>query len=952
MLYIHLLGHLRLFEDDRPLCFSALPKTLPLWACLLLNRSGPLPRATLAYMLWPDIPECEARSKLRRHLYDLKRALPPAAPGRPWLLLQAGTVQWNPAADFWLDVAEFERLSALPEHLARAVALYGGDLLPEVYDDCIQIERERLRTLYLEDLSRLVARCRDQGELPQAIAYAEQLLRLDPLREDIVRELMRLRGRAGDRPGALQAYQDFRRLLQEELGLSSMPETRALYEAVLHNTPMDDVAHPVAVAPCPHNLPAQLTRFIGREDDLAALADLLLPGRSPVRLLTLVGPAGVGKTRLALEAAARLLPQQARAFPDGIFFVDLAAIGRPDLVLPAIAHVLQIRERSGRPLEAMLKDSLRHKHTLLLLDNLEHVVQAATQIGGLLAAAPNLRVLATSRVPLRLYGEQEYPVRPLPLPDPRAWSASGGEEEYAAIALFVDRARARKPDFCLSAKNRAAVAEICVRLDGLPLAIELAAGHSKARSPAEILELLKRRKTLLDGGPRDWPARHRTLRRALEWSYHLLGQGEQSLLALLSLFVGGWSLAAAEAVCAPFCGGDVAGGLAVLVGHSLAQRASGEGEPRFTMLVPIREYAREQLQRSGRWEEASSRYADHYAELAETARLEWKGPRQAFWLKQLSVEEDNLRAALDWTLDESADAARLQAGAKMALALGSGFWEVRGRFREGRLWLERALRYRDRLPVATQVRLLNLCGWFAQLHGEYDVAGARYEQGIALARQEKDALLVSMSLHSLGTMAGRQGDYERARPLLEEAIAAEREASAGATTAHMSTILNNLAIVLKHLGEYERAAALLEESLAFKRSQGDHLGVASSLSNLGNLALARNDCAGAEEAFRESLRLRDSLGDRKGMLTLLPAMAEVAALRGQAVRGVRLYAASQALRQAVGYPPTAAEQDEIDHHIAALREQLSTAHFAAAWASGETMTLEQAVAYALGPSAP
>ncbi|MGB9724560.1 MAG: ATP-binding protein [Chloroflexia bacterium] len=378
----------------------------------------------------------------------------------------------------------------------------------------------------------------------------------------------------------------------------------------------------------------------------------------------------------------------------------------------------------------------------------------------------------------------------------------------------------------------------------MPLAIELVASQAKAYSPAELLELLKRRPTLVSGGPRDWPARHRTLRRAIDWSYDLLGEEEKSLFSVLALFAGECTLTAAEAVCGPFYAGDVARGLATLVEHNLIQRLIREGDVRFTMLAPIREYALERLERSGRREEAGRRYAEYYAELAETARLEWKGPRQAFWLKQLSAEVDNLRAALDWTLVEAADAARLQAGAKTAYALGTAFWEVQGRFREERFWLERALGYRDRLPAATQVRLLNLAGWYAQLQGEYDVAGARYEEGLALARQEEDAVLISMSLHSLGTMAGRRGDYERARPLLEEAMATEREASGGAMTAHLSTILNNLAIVCKHLGEHERAAALLEESLAFKRAQGDRLRVAALLLNL---ALVRDDYAALHE---------------------------------------------------------------------------------------------------------
>lgn len=298
-----------------------------------------------------------------------------------------------------------------------------------------------------------------------------------------------------------------------------MPETRALYEAMLHNTPLDENPVQLAPAPCPHNLPAPVNRFFGREEDLLALSEMLLPGKSPVRLLTLIGPAGVGKTRLALETAVRLLPQQAHTFPDGIFFVDLSAIGMHELVLPTIAHVLKIRERSGRPLLAILKDRLRHKHMLLLIDNFEHILPAATQIGELLAAAPNLRVLATSRAPLRLYGEQEYPVVPLPLPDPAVRPA--GEEENAALNLLADRARARRPNFRLDEGNRAAAAEICVRLEGLPLALELAAAHLKFLSPAEVLERLSHALPLLSGSPRNWPARHRTLRRAIDWSYDL-----------------------------------------------------------------------------------------------------------------------------------------------------------------------------------------------------------------------------------------------------------------------------------------------------------------------------------------------------------------------------------------------------------------------------------------------
>ncbi len=954
MLYIHLLGYLRVFNDEHPLQFAALPKTLPLWAYLLLNRARPVPRDTLAYLLWPDTSEHAARANLRRHLHELRQVLPPAPQARPWLLSQAGTLQWNPAADYWLDVAEFERLSESPDHLAKAVALYTDDLLPNVYDDWILADRERLRCLYLADLEQLVAHCRARGDSIQATIYIQQILSCDSLREDAVRELIALRYQAGDRAGALQAYQDFARLLQAELGATPMPETSNLYQAVAQNNPISagypatSQAAPVAY---PHNLPAQLNPFFGREQDLQAVHDLLDPGASQVRLLTLTGPAGVGKTRLALEATTRLLPHQTRAFPDGIFFVDLSAISRPQLVTSAITESLGVKESNHRPLMDCLKDWARPKHALLLLDNFEQVIEAGSLVTELLATAPNLRALVTSRSALQVYGEQEYPVSPLPLPCLDKPLTAQDLSANAAVALFVARAHERALDFGITDQNAAAVAEICIRLDGLPLAIELAARHIKVFSPAGILERLAHRLAFLTGGARDRPTRHQTLREAIAWSYQLLSEEEKDLFVSLSVFAGGCTAASAQAVCGPFCKGDIANGLAALLDKSLIQPMSGGDEPRFGMLASIREYALEQLEKQDRLATMLERHAEYYADLAEQAHTEWKGPQQVVWVKRLNSEVDNLRAALAWSLDMTANPARAEMGANLVCALGSDFWQVGSRIGEGRGWCEQALIHRGCLSPETHVRLSSQAGWLAQLQGKYQLANALYEDGLAIARQVENARLISQCLHSLGVTAGRQGDYARAEALLEEAIAVEREAGAGAMTPPLAALLNNLAIVAKHQGNYARAASLLQESLDFKRAGGDQLGIAASLANLGNLALAQKDYAGAKAAFLESLMLRLPLGDKKGIEVTLSGLAELALVQRQPVRSARLYGACQALCHAIGFTPTPDDQD-LERDLALLRQQLGEADFAAAWAMGASMTWEQAATYALGQSPP
>ncbi len=953
MLYIHLFGHLRLFGDNQPLKFSARPKVLPLWAYLLLNRAKPVPRDALAYLLWPDVLEDVARTNLRRHLYELRRLLPPDSKDAPWLLSQSDVVQWNVEADYWLDVAEFERLSASPSHLAKAVALYTNDLLSEVYEDWILYERERLRNMYFANLSKLIAQSRTENDHHRAIAYAQDILSHDPLREDTVRELMSLCYLVGDRAGALNAYQQFERYLQDELGVPPMPETQALHQAMVENAPLSSVTREtVAVKPapaaCPHNVPAPLNVFVGRSVDVAAVQNQLRSGYSRTRLLTLTGPGGAGKTRLGIEVATCLLPDQVSSFPDGIFFVDLSAIREPDLVLSAIAETLGVKARHGEPLLEELANDLRPKHLLLLLDNLEQVLDAGLLIADLLAAAPNLRVLATSRQALRVYGEHEYPVLPLHLPDLDDLPPVEVLADNAAVSLFVARASERKPGFVLTEDNAASVAELCVRLDGLPLAIELAASRVNMLSPAAMLPRMTNRLAFLSAGARDKPERHQTLRGAIDWSYDLLDKDEQSLFSSLGVFAGSCALSAIEAVCAPSCQGDVFDGLASLLDKNLVQRVEDSDDPRYGMLSMVREYALEQLAQAGTLAAARQRHADHYADLAEEARLAMFGSQQASWIARLRAESDNLRAALAWLLDEAADTARVRTGAKLLRGIYR-FMEVSGRMDEMRTWCTRALARRSCLSLAMQVRMLSNAGWLAQVQGEYEAANTFYEDGLALARRTESPELISLMLHSLGAAAGRQGDYHRAEANMSEAVAIEREATGGEMTPGLAVLLSNLSIVTMNLGDYERSASLLQESLDFKRAQGDQLGIASSLANLGKLALLRQDYAAAESSFRESLALRQRSGDRAGMLSPLSGLAETAMLRGDAVRSARLYSACEALHQELAFPMTPEDRKKHDQHVAALREQLDQADFEATWAMGRSMSIDQALAYALQP---
>jgi predicted ATPase/class 3 adenylate cyclase len=720
--------------------------------------------------------------------------------------------------------------------------------------------------------------------------------------------------------------------------LKDIPEPERLFQLVSGDLPADFPPLRTLDAQ-PNNLPSRLTSFIGRERETSEAKRLLGGGR----LLTLTGPGGSGKSSLALRVASELL-EQGEEFEDGVFFVALAPIGDPALVVSTIAQTMGIREAAGGSLLDHLKGALRDKRLLLVLDNFEQVVPAAPLVNELLAAAPRLKILVTSRAVLRLSGEKDYPVPPLGLPEAGRALTAEGLSRYAAVALFVERALDAKPDFTVTDENASAIAEICSRVDGLPLAIELAAARVRLLPPRALLARLARRLPLLVGGARDLPARQQTLRDTIAWSYDLLGAEEQALVRQLGVFVGGFTLEAAEAVCAGES--DLLDGLASLVDKSLLLQAEHQGEPRFRMLETIREYALEVLQVSGEATEIQRRHAMHFLALAEAAEPELQRAQQATWFDRLEREHDNLRAAARWSL-ESHDA-------ELALRLGRAlerFWEVRGFLSEGQHWLDRALDLAagTQPPVSARVKAaaLSAAGTLAYVRSDYERAVALLQDSLTLWRELGDRAGVATSLHNLSRVKFYQGDHERAAALCEQSLTSRRELR---DTRGVAMSLNTLGVIARNRGDQATARALYEESLGLFRDLGDQWGMGQLLNNLARVARDLGDWTWTVTLCTESLALFREVGDRHGVAWVLSNLAIVAQSRGAWASAARLFGVVDALRVALGSSSLSlspAERSIYDAAVAATRAGLGDEAFAAAWAAGRVLSLEQAIAEAL-----
>lgn len=718
------------------------------------------------------------------------------------------------------------------------------------------------------------------------------------------------------------------------------------------------------------NLPAQITSFVGRSHELRQLKSLL----TQTRLLTLTGPPGTGKTRLAVELASAVLAN----YQDGVFFVSLAPLNHPRLVINSIAQVLDVKESPNESLLTALKNRLRDKSLLLILDNFEHLLGATPLISDLLTAAPGLTILITSREILRLYGEYEFSVPPLQLPDLKQVISPDAVGAFEAVDVFVQRARAVVPAFTLDNENAPIAAAICVQLDGLPLAIELAAARIRFYEPQTLLLRLASRLEVLSGGPRDFPARHRTLRSTLAWSYDLLDDDEKLLFARLGAFAGGCTLADAQLVCGENLELDLEVGLESLVVKSLL-RVEAAGEARFEMLETMREYALEKLAETGELAAMQERHAHYFEVMAEKAASDFFGPHEPKWLVKLEAEHDNLRAALQWCLisDETA-----QSGLSFIAHLAR-FWATRGYFTEGRSWLAEI----QRLPRADQhtraradaLHGIGLCAYYQcdyaaaqtlyeeastiyqelgdQLSaaatlvsigvvrveiGDYDLALVLFKKAYDIIRRTDELTGSAWVLTELGFGAMRAGDLHQAQLWLEEGLTLYRQAD---DTVGESLALSGLGEIAVRTGALEQATQLLEESLRLRKQIGQKWGIAATLGSLAWAALRQHDLEQATQILNESLLIRIDINDKGGIAWSLEKFAEIAYRQGDIGQAVRLYGAAAAIRSSVNSVIEPADRSAYTRILEQLQAELPADVYHAVWVEGQAMTIDQIRAY-------
>jgi len=1035
---IEMFGELRVIQGDRVTTRFRTHKAASMLAYLALHLQQSHSRDRLIDLFWPDMDLDAGRDNLSTALSSLRRQLEPTGiPAGSILIADRQNVRLNPAA-VSTDVAEFEELLLAASQAAdpagraalleRAVGLYRGELLPGCYDEWVTGEQTRLAERYVDVLQQWSAVLEESGDLEAALEAATRAFQADPYREESCRTLMRLYAALDRAAAALDAYQELERFLKEELGVSPAAATRELAGQLRRDphafartkeqrpqrvgaggygsrrvkdahTPTH--AHSHTSAP---NLPLQLTRFFGREEEIARLQELVSGERaddhSPrtahhSRLITLTGPGGSGKTRLAIEVAQRL----ALALDGRVWFVALADLPDPALIPYALANALKLSPAPGAdPLERVV-EALGEQPCLLVLDNFEHLLRETNAkgdnpgVGGsvalvrmLLERAPGLVCLVTSRMALHLGGELTFPVPPLTTPTLEPQRRRDTEQvvgqpgdtitqspnhlitpehlmQYPSVQLYVDRAQLAKPDFALTTNNAKAVATLCRRLEGMPLAIEMAAAWAKTLPPAKMLERLEHQLNLLVSRRRDLPPRHQSLRATIEWSYDLLEPALRMFFAWLAVFRGGWTLEAAEAVCGsvevgeygrqapahPYSDTSTLDFLAQLQEHSLIVVEEGAEETRYRLLEPLREFAEEKLAEAGEMETVRRAHAAYYLSLAEKARTCFYTPDAKARLDQMEAEHDNFRAALDWCMDfrlpeDGNQIENVQMGLRLAAAL-QRFWNARAYLREGQARYTALLKHPGAAArTKARAEALNGAGTLAYLQADYAAARAFHEEELAIFRELGERHGEASALHGLGNIAYSEQDYAAARAYYAESLAIR---TALGDQSGIAASCHSLGNVETREGNYEAARERFGTALKMRQDIGDRLASAYTMGALGQLAQAEKDYPAARHYCREALLIFREMGVRWTLTLCLNDLSRIAEAQGDLERAVRLYSALSVLRETVHHPLPPAERQEHRERLEAIRRTLGNAAFEAAWAAGRAMTVDEAVEYAL-----
>jgi predicted ATPase/DNA-binding SARP family transcriptional activator/Tfp pilus assembly protein PilF len=882
-------------------------KSLWLLALLTLRAERSVAREWLAGTLWPEAPPRQAFSNLRPIVSDLRHALGPErerlkSPDTNSLLLDLTGAQ--------VDVLNFDAAIARGtlSDLEQAVDLYGGSLLEGCSESWVVAERTLREQNCLHALQNLGDAALASRDYDAAVEYFRRAVGLDPWREVARRGWMEALAKSGDVNAALQAYRELVAFLRSDPSARPDAQTSALYRrlrAELFQRAHKHAAVIVEAAPVPRvqgNLSYPPTELVGRKDERLEVA--LQLRRS--RLVTLIGVGGIGKTRLAQEVASEVV----REYTDGVWLVALEALAEGRLVIQQIASVLGLREERGQTLVQRVAEHLRNKRLLLVLDNCEHLLESCAQVAAhLLQECGEVRILATSREALGVIGETVWSVPALAVPEIERLPHGPITLVqvllgYESVRLFVERAQAVQKGFALNESNARLVAQVCRQLEGIPLAIELAAVRVRALTVAQIAARLNDNLGLLTGGSRTGPSRQQTLRATLDWSYDLLTEPERSLLKRLSVFAGGCLLEAAEQVCSieRLNADEVLDLLSSLVDKSLVrfeEREAGVG--RYRLLEMVRQYAAESLQASGEAEQVKERHLEWCLTFAQQAGPALRTGEQVGWLTRLEAEHDNLRSALAWSLKNAGHAHPDSPIALLLCTALQQFWNIHGHLSEGRAWCERALTA-DATQERTEARAkaLNGAGGLALRQGDYAAAQAYFEQSLAIQREIQDRPGIAAVLGNLGVMAYAQGDFAAAQAHFEQSLALQREVR---NLPGIAGSLNNLGSIAKDQDEYGAARAYYEEALAINHELGNRTWAAINHNNLGAMAYRQGDYVVAQGHFEESLRIKRELGDRQGIASTLNNLGVMAKEQGDTASAQALYEESLAIRREIGDRP-------------------------------------------------
>jgi predicted ATPase/DNA-binding SARP family transcriptional activator len=935
-LTISLFGSIKVLLDGSSVDNFRYDKVRALLAYLATLPDRVHPRDALVGLLWPDLPNETALCNLRQALVNLRSVIGDRSAQPPFLVINRKSIAWNPHAPAWVDVTAFTGLinstiqhahrspfhcKYCAEVLEKAIQIYQGAFLAHFFlpdsapfEEWASLQRETYQRLAFNAFSTLINVHEQRGDYDRAVGYARRQLEIDPWREEIHRQIMRLLVLAGQRSAALAQYEECRRILVAELGLEPEPETTVLNEQISTHS-----AHSGLIAPeRPRgHLPYQTTPFIGRERELAEINRLLAD--PTCRLITITGAGGFGKTRLALQVAAEV----ADAFPHGVHFIPLAGVSSPHMLADDIASNLEIPLTGEQDAEPQLLEFLREKDLLLVLDNFEHLIPQAQFVSKILTAASRVILLVTTRERLKLAGEWVYEIRGLQIPPE---DGSQDFERYEAVQLFRQGARRVQAAHPPSDTDDHFIARICRLLDGNPLAIELASAWTRSLSPREIFQEIEADLRFLSASRRDLPDRHQSIQAIFDHSWRLLDAPEQAVFRRLAVFRGGFSREAADQVSQA-----KVQHLGSLLDKSLLRRNS---EGRFDLHELTRQYAYWQLETSAEQDLARDRHLAYYLQFAESAQPELEGEQAAYWLNLLEGDHANLQAALQWSL-ESGD---IHPGIRLAVSLYR-FWYWRSHFAEGLSWLQALINAADRAdpsaPPDLLGKALHAAGVLANERGSLDHAQHYFEESLALRRKLGDLSGQAVCLNSLGAIAFDRQDFRTAERLFLESLELRRKLGEKES---LFVPLSNLGTLAHARGDYDLARSLFEESLQLQRELQNKASISNSLADLGWTVLCQGERSYAHALFTECLSLSREIGDADGIAYALEGIAGVFSAREAspqaATQAARLFGAAEALRETIGAPLSSPEQAQYAPSIRNLRGLLGEPAFGQAWKQG------------------